>query len=121
MTKFMLANIFILFLLVTFSCSQEQGQGRRFSPEDQLKNLTEKLELTEEQADSIKSILKIQREEMQEMRDSFEGERYEMRDAMMEFREETDKKINKILSNEQKGKYQEMQEERRERRQRRQQ
>ncbi|KAA3611289.1 MAG: hypothetical protein D8M58_15075 [Calditrichaeota bacterium] len=112
---FMSISILVLFS-VTIACSQERG--RRFSLEDQIKNLKENLELTDEQVEKIKPILEKQREQMQEMRDNFDGERSEMREAMTEIREETDKKINEVLTDEQKEKYQEIQEERRSRRRR---
>ena len=118
MIKLLLLNLLMIFVLsLTISCEEERG--RRFSLENQLKNLEESLELTEEQTNKIKPILEDQREEINEFRDNFEGERFEMRDAMMEIRKKTDQKINAILSDEQKEKYQQFQEERRERRRKR--
>ncbi len=113
----LISLLMLTFLIFSFSCGQDRS--RQFSIEDQLKNLKEKLELTEEQLSEIKPILEKQREEMKELRDSFEGERSEMRDAVREIRTETDKKINKLLTDEQKEKYQQMQEKRRQRRKRR--
>ena len=111
MYKLILTNLMLFFLLIIFSCSQEQG--RRFSPEEQIKDLKEKLELTEEQTEKVKTIIEEQSKEMAELRENFEGERFEMRDAMMEIRDETNQEIDLILTDEQQKEYEKIREERR--------
>ena len=73
MLKFILTNsVMILILLVTFSCEEERG--RRFTLEDQLKDLKENLELTKEQVSEIEPILKKQRDEINELRKVIESD-----------------------------------------------
>lgn len=100
-------------LMISISCSQDRAP--RFSIEDQVKDLKQKLELTDEQTDQIKNILEEQREQMEKLRENADGDRSQMRDLFMQVREETDTKIKEILNDEQKEKYDEIQEERRNR------
>ena len=103
----------ISLLFVSLSCAQQRGP--RFSVDDQVKDLKEKLNLNDAQADTIKTILEDQREQFQKLRDNFGDDRSAMREEIGKIREETDKKINEILNDEQKEKYKEYQEERRNR------
>ena len=112
--------LLFIFSIVIFSCGQERQRAGRLSVEDQIKNLTEELGLSDEQAVKIKSILEEQRDEMRELFDSAAGDREGMRAQMAELREKADTKINKILDDEQKELYKKFQEERQSRRRNRQ-
>lgn len=103
--------IFSLFLfLLILSCEQERGP--RFSVEEQVSDLKEELALTDDQADQITDILKEQRNQMENLRESFDGERGQMRDKFREIREKTNTQIKELLTDEQKEKYDEFVEER---------
>ncbi|QIA08700.1 hypothetical protein [Draconibacterium halophilum] len=85
----------------------------------QIEDMDENLDLSNEQEEKIREIMEesfenmaAMREEMQNSGAGFEG----MREQMQKSREEQNKKMKAVLSEEQWEKYQVMQEERRERR-----
>jgi Spy/CpxP family protein refolding chaperone len=108
---FVLFNVMI-FAFLLFSCGQDQPIRQRRSPAESAALLKEKLNLNDEQKDQIKQILENQQDKMMELRDSFSGNRMEMREAMRELRDETDVRIEEVLTDEQKIKYKEFKEER---------
>jgi Spy/CpxP family protein refolding chaperone len=100
-----------------------QGSGGRgpMSPADQVKELTEKLSLTDDQQGKIKTILEDTRDQMQKIRadDSLSQE-----DKMAKgraLRETANGKIRELLTDEQKKKFDQLEQERRERMRQRQQ
>ena len=99
-----------------------QGGGRGpMSVEDQVKQLTERLSLTDDQQGKVKAILEDGREQMQKVRgdDSLSQE-----DKMSKARgihDATTTKIRDILTDDQKKKFDELEQERRERMKQRQQ
>lgn len=80
----------------------------------ELETLTERLNLTDEQAAKIEPILASAREQMQELRQNRSGDRQEMRSKMQSIFQERDKKIEEVLSDSQKKEYEKYQQERRE-------
>ena len=109
------STIFIIILFIISACSDSNERRGRMTPEEQLAQLTERLDLNAEHSEKVKTILDEQRKKFSKMREDFSGDRSEMRESMMQAREETDEMILEILDDEQKRKYEEMQEERRER------
>ena len=94
------------------SVSVMSAQPRMRTPEDQAKQLKERLSLSEEQTADITVIFKEQREKIEKMREG--GERGPgMRDAFMKLSRETDVKILKVLSEDQQKEYTKLVEERR--------
>jgi len=94
-----------------------QGPGGRgpMSPADQVKDLTEKLSLTEDQQGKIKTIMEDTRDQMQKLRadDSMSQE-----DKMAKgraLREASNGKIRDLLTDEQKKKFDQLEQERRDR------
>jgi Spy/CpxP family protein refolding chaperone len=84
--------------------------GPRFSPEERLKMMTEKLGLNQEQQDKIKAIMEESRGKFEGMKDLTPDERREkMREVMKADRE----KIGEVLTPEQKEKWKAAMEERR--------
>ncbi len=80
----------------------------------ELETLTERLNLTDEQAAKIEPILASAREQMQELRQNRSGDRQEMRSKMQSIFQERDKKIEEVLTDSQKKEYEKYQQERRE-------
>src|SRR6267142_834898 len=99
-----------------------QGGGRGpMSPADQLKDLTDKLALTDDQQAKVKTILEDTRAQMQKLRgdDSLSQE-----DKMAKgraLRETANGKIRDLLTDDQKKKFDQMEQERRDRMKQRQQ
>ncbi len=116
----MAKNIYLILLLVLvfvtfFNCSETQEFGRRMSPQQRTAQLKDLLDLTNEQAKKIENILIESQKKISKMRKNFEGDREQMRDAMMNNREEVDKKIEEILYEDQITKYQEYRDEQQQR------
>lgn len=111
----------LILLLPTIAFGQQRrGQGRDMDAV--IVELTEKLELTEEQAGEIRELLEGQRQEsrklMEEARASGQGRAgmAGMRERMSEIRDATSAKVKEILTPEQAALYEELQAEQRERR-----
>lgn len=107
----------------TISMAQNRGGQRDFDPEERAKETTKELkELLGLKADQEKKVYELNlksnkemaamRAEMQSSGGGFEG----MREKMTKMREETDKEMKKILTEDQMKKYVKYQEERRARR-----
>ncbi|MBS3944983.1 MAG: hypothetical protein KGZ42_05750 [Melioribacter sp.] len=111
----MLRKLFVLALLFTVSLSVVIAQPR-FDPKERAKELKERLKLDDKQTKQVEDIYAKQSEQMQGMFNS-SGDREQMRDQMMKLREETNKKIEKILTGKQKAEYKKYQEEMQARRQ----
>lgn len=95
--------------------AQGQGQGRRMGQVDidsLVTDLTEQLNLTEEQATQLKPVLEEQYSSMRElmMAARQSGDMASARPKMEELRKQHHEKVSKILTEEQLKKYQEIQE-----------
>ena len=113
----MLTIIMVSIFYMTCAGEQErQERQRRMDPEQMTGVLTEKLDLSDEQAGKIKAILIDSQEKMRSIRDEAKGDRSVMRDQMRQVREDTDELIMAELDETQKGKFRELQEERRQER-----
>lgn len=97
------------FLVSAICFAQMGGSGGPQPPnaEDMVANLAEKLSLTEDQQSAILELFTEQFEEMEELRES--GDMESGREKMDELREEMDKKIKALLTEEQIEIYEEMQ------------
>ena len=84
-------------LLFVISCSDSQNFQGRMSPEERAALLQERLDLTDEQTKKVVQIMEESTEKMSELRDNFEGDRQQMREKMLQLREENNKKIEEIL------------------------
>ena len=82
------------------------GRRTRVSPEQQFKNLSEQLKLTEDQKPKVKAVLEDQAKQRQELRNVAPEDR---RAKMQALREETTKKFKEILTEDQFKKYEEIQ------------
>lgn len=89
-------------LSVVTVAQPRNGEGRA---EAQLKRLQEKVGLTEEQAVKVKEILQKGREEARKAFENGDGDRESMREMMMKSRERSDAEIMKLLTKEQKPKF----------------
>jgi hypothetical protein len=111
--KKQLPSLFIIiFLLSTLGCSDNQNFRSRISPEERAAQLKERLNLTDEQTRKVEQIYRESQEKISKMRDQFEGDRSQMREKMMEQRQDINNKIEEILYEDQIGLYREYQEER---------
>lgn len=108
--------VFMIFTLLAISAVSVLAQprtGERGNREDmQTERMKERLGLSDDQAAKVKAILKKSREEMQAEFGSNDGDREARRDAMMKRGEKNDAEIAKLLTKEQKVKYEEMKKER---------
>jgi len=101
---------------------ENQGGGRRMqSVDDQLKNLTEKLNLTTDQQAKIKPILEDTRSEMTKVMQDDSMSREDKMAKGRSLREASNGKIRQLLNDDQKKKFDEMQKEMQERMRQRQQ
>jgi hypothetical protein len=99
----------------------QQGRRRGMpSVEDQLKNLTEKVGLTDDQQAKIKPILEDARAQMQKVMQDDSMSREDKMAKGRTMREATNSKIREVLNDDQKKKFDDMQKEMQERRQRQQ-
>jgi protein CpxP len=100
---------------------EQQGRRRGMpSVEDQLKNLTEKVGLTDDQQAKIKPILEDSRAQMQKVMQDDSMSREDKMAKGRTLREATNSKIRDVLNDDQKKKFDDMQKEMQERRQRQQ-
>lgn len=104
--------VIILMLLFQFTLVNAQG---RMTPKERVKDLKDKLELTDEQAKKVEVIFEESAVKIKEVREKNMGDRAEMMKAMMPINQEQDKKIDSLLTDKQKVKYEEIKKERRER------
>lgn len=117
----------VLFIFSVVSMYAQQGMGgQRMTAEErmaqQVKTLTEKLTLNEEQVKKVTDIIKKNNEEMAKVREEMQGgDRAAMMEVMQKNRAELNKKIDALLDAKQKEafvKYNKEQEELRAQRQR---
>ncbi len=102
-----------LFLLLA---AGSLAQPMRMSPEQRTDSLAVRLNLTKEQKPKVLEVFKSMDEARRKAFDDAQGDRDAMRAAMQSVREDGDKKLKTILTEEQYQKYQKMQEEMRARR-----
>jgi Spy/CpxP family protein refolding chaperone len=100
-------------LAATPAFAQQGPGGRRMlSPDERLAQLTEQLELTDEQSEQMKPIIEEQSRKQQEVFENAGGDRATMRAEMMKLMEETDELYAEVLTEEQMNRYREMRSER---------
>lgn len=109
--RIFLVRIGVLLALISGVVLAQPPQNR---PERTMERLKEKLSLTKDQEAKIQSLLDKQREAIAKEREEHQGDREAMRAAMMKQRNEIDAEIEKILTKEQKKKYEEYKKERQE-------
>jgi hypothetical protein len=107
----------IVFLGTSMSMAQNRGGQRDFNPEDMAKRQTEELKealgLDKAQEKKVYAINLKAGNEMKEIRDNAGGDRDVMREKMTKVRDDSNKELKKVLSEDQWKKYEKYQEERR--------
>lgn len=108
----------LLFGAATFANAQQgQGPGGRgrmqMSPEDRVKQLDEKVKLTDDQKKKATEVYTAAAAEQKKMMEEMQagGDRSAMREKMQKFTADTDTKINAVLTEEQKKAYKTWQDE----------
>ncbi|MFD2288429.1 hypothetical protein GJU39_04020 [Pedobacter petrophilus] len=95
----------------------QQGGGRggmMMKPEERVKQLDEKLKLSDEQKTKLTTVFTEQAESMKKMREEMQGgDREAMREKMQKFRADNDVKVNAVLTDDQKKTYETWQKEQR--------
>jgi Spy/CpxP family protein refolding chaperone len=101
----------------------DQGRPRRGMPsvDDQVKNLTEKLSLTDDQQGKVKTILEDTRSQMMKVMQDDSMSREDKMTKGRSLREAANGKIREVLTDDQKKKFDDMQKEMQERMRQRQQ
>lgn len=91
--------------------------GGRHMPsvDDQLKNLTEKLSLTDDQQAKLKPMLEDQRKQMEQIRNDSSLSRQDMFSKMQDLRQSSDTQIKSVLSEDQQKNFDQMRAEQRNR------
>lgn len=107
-----------LFVGIT-AASYAQGGRMRMSPEDQTKQLASTLKLTDDQSAKVLAIYQAQGKKMDSLRTAANGDFQSMRPAMQSMREDTNNKINALLTDDQKAAYKKYQDDMRARMQNR--
>ena len=95
------------------------GHRRMPSVDDQVKDLTSKLNLTDAQQSQVRTILQDQRDQMKKVMEDSSGSRKDNWSKMRELHQQSSAKIRDVLTDEQKPKYDKLEDERRERMQHR--
>ncbi len=111
----------LLFSVVTFANAQQGGQGgqggqgRRMqaTPEERVKQLDEKIKLTDEQKTKATEVYTAAAAEQKKMMEDMQagGDRSAMREKMTKMATDTDTKINAFLTEDQKKAYKTWQDE----------
>ena len=106
--------LFILSVVFTISAIAQPRSGDRGESraEAQLKRIKEKVQLTDSQAVKVKAIIQKAREEARAEFENSDGDRDAMQERMAKRMEKTDAEISKLLTKEQKPKYEEYKKER---------
>ncbi|HCY74721.1 MAG TPA: hypothetical protein DHV28_02280 [Ignavibacteriales bacterium] len=104
-------NLIVLLSLSFFLLSLVAIAQPRFTPQERLKMLKERLNLTEEQSKNVEKILIKSDEDMQKLRSTDNRDRSQFRAQM----DKTNQEIEKVLDEKQKSEYKKMMEERRQR------
>jgi len=114
-----LTGVVLLALAVTFAFASPAAahrKGPKKSPEDILAHMTDRLQLSDEQAEQIRPIIEDQvtkrRELFQKYHEQGRESRGQMRSEMQTLIEETDKQLEPILSDDQMAELKKMREER---------
>lgn len=106
---------YLVFVLIAVFCvtftAISQPRGNRV--EIQLKKIQEKVTLTKEQTEKVKELLQKSQDEIRAQFENSDGDRQARREAMMKQMGKTDSAIVKLLTKEQKPKYEEYKTERR--------
>ena len=89
------------------------GPGRMSSVDDDVKQLSKELNLTDSQKTQVKAILQDQRDQMKKIMEDSSGSREDRFSKMREIHEKSSASVRDILTDEQKTKYDKLQEERR--------
>ena len=106
--KYVLKSVkFALVVLsfVLFVRDFAHAQRGRISIDDRVKNLTEQLSLSKDQADSVRKIYEASEKERSEAFEAHRGDRSAMRGQMAKIMKGVDDKIDSLLTDEQKAKY----------------
>ena len=92
----------------------QQGQGGRqmLDADERLAQMTEQLDLTDEQVKQMKPIVEEQTKKQEAIFENASGNRETMRAEMMKLMEETDKQYAEVLTEEQMNTYREMRQQR---------
>lgn len=108
-TLTVLVASFALAVFATPALAQ-QGQGgrRMMDPDERLAQLTEQLDLTDEQAKELRPIIEEQTKKQEEIFQNASGDRETMRADMMKLLDETEKAYAEVLTEEQMNQYREM-------------
>lgn len=95
----------------------QRGSGHRHMPnvDEQLKHLSKKLKLSDEQKPQVKAILQDQHDQMQQLWQNSSGSRQENVQKMHEIHENASSKIRALLTDDQKTKYDKLEAERQQR------
>ncbi|MFA5834482.1 MAG: hypothetical protein WDA22_13475 [Bacteroidota bacterium] len=108
-------KLFLMVILAAavLTCAIAQPRmGRGDRTEAQLKRIIEKVGLSTEQSIKVKEVILKAREEARAEFDKNDGDRESMREIMKKRTEKTDAEILKLLTKEQKPKYEEYKKER---------
>ncbi|MNK29962.1 hypothetical protein D3C87_483680 [compost metagenome] len=97
------------------NAQQGGGQGRMMmKPEERVKQLDEKLKLSDDQKTKLTTVFTEQAEAMKKFREEMQGgDRDAMREKMQKMRAENDAKVTAVLTDDQKKTYEAWQKEQR--------
>jgi protein CpxP len=101
-------SIIMLFGAMVLFSGFVHSQPMRMTVEERVKSLKDTLALTDEQAEKVKKIYTDSDKQREKLFSDSDGDRDKMRESMMKMREDTDKKIESLLTADQKKKYDEI-------------
>jgi len=109
-TKRYITSAIVMFLIISVITMAQDRRGNSLRPERQnpeqlMKELAHELNLSADQQEKITSLFREHHEEMMKNRPDRNGNREDMRDKMIKQQEAFDKKVIKLLDEEQVKKY----------------
>ena len=119
MLKNIMRNTLIAAILITLAACSSKDENNTASRNNpgmrRLQTMQKELDLTDAQMKEVEKIFQDSRDKFMQIRDQAQGDRSKMREMMFEMRKENDKKIEALLTDEQKEKFEEYKAERDER------
>src|ERR1700690_2677077 len=111
-SRFVIALVFAVLCLVPGIGNVLYAQRGTMTPKDRAANLKKSLDLTDSQTTVVTQLYTESQEQMKAALDSAKGDRQSMRDLRMSIMKKTDERIDSLLTDDQKKKYEELRKDR---------
>lgn len=99
----LLTAILLAFTLTATAQNQQPRQGGerpQMNPKERAEKMAKELELTAEQSQKVEALFEVQKTQMTELREKFQGNQEGRRTALQELRKKWDEELEKIIGKE---------------------